>query len=67
MTSISPGLNLVQSILAVTALTNLAKFSSSLVDIKLSQPVKANFSQSEEVFYRNLISANQRRCYIGII
>ena len=56
--SACPKLNLVQTILScLAALTNpdvdlsWAKFSSSLVDSNyLSQPVKARFSQSEEVF-----------------
>ena len=54
------GLNLVQSMFScLSALTNpdvdlsCAKFSSSLVDIKLChKPVKASFSQSEEDSYR---------------
>ena len=60
-----PELNLVQSIFScLSALKNpdvylsWAKFSSSLLigHQDLSQPVKANFSQSEEVFYRSHIT-----------
>ena len=55
------GLNLARSIFScLTAVKKLnvnlswAKFSSLVVNIKdLEQPVKASFSQSEEVFYRS--------------
>ena len=67
--SACPRLNLVQSIFScLAALTNpdidlsWAKFGSSLVDIKyLLQPVKARFSQSEEVLYTSHITT----CFVA--
>ena len=57
--STCPGLNLVQSILAVCldVYLLLAKLSSSLLDMyqDLSQPTKFSFIQSVEVFYRSHI------------